>query len=32
MAAYRRAQVPGGTWFFTVSLETAKVGGAMSQE
>ena len=31
MAAYRRAQVPGGTWFFTVSLAT-KVGGAMSQE
>jgi hypothetical protein len=32
MTAYRGAQVPGGTWFFTVSLATDKVGGAMSQE
>ena len=32
MTAYRCAQVPGGTWFFTVSLATDKVGGVMSQE
>lgn len=32
MTAYRRAQVPGGTWFFTVSPGTDRVGGAVSQE
>ena len=30
MIVYRRARVPGGTWFFTMSLVTDKVGGAMS--